>query len=145
MSTRVRAKSADPRRRRVEALSTQNRGFTASSAAKIAKNEGSEKAGRGRLSVRIDHEIKFESSNGHIITGDLPRSGGDEARIKHFTSKMRQYSYFEYPEEWALCQYSLACIYYADRSGEIFTRTREGRAKSIETALYHFDQYVLFY
>lgn len=137
-----RPKSAaptDPRRRRAEALSTQNKGFTAASASKIA-DEHSNMFFSKRAPIRVDNDVKEESPK-FTITGDVPNSGGEEDRIKHYQLKMKQYPVDEYPEEWALCHYFLGRIFFADREGVLFNKTsREGRAKSIETALFHFDR-----
>ena len=82
-----------------------------------------------------------ESTRGYVIGEDMHRSVDIEGRIRHYTMKLRQFSIREYPEEWALCQYNLACLYCGDRGGDIFPDSlREGRAKSIETALHHFDR-----
>ena len=95
--------------------------------------------------IKIDDDL---SPNGCIITRDEPKSSGDDGRLNHYTSKIREYGYNEYPLEWALSHYSLAYIYLADRAGNIFNNSsnkksqaiKEGRAKCIETSLYHFDK-----
>jgi len=138
------ASRVDPRKRRTAALSTQNKGFTSASAAKIA-DEHSKLFFSKKAPVRIDHDVKEESPN-FTITRDVPNSGGEEDRIKHYQSKMKQYPVDEYPEEWALCHYFLGRTFFADREGLLFNKTsREGRAKSIETALFHFDKCMVVY
>ena len=91
--------------------------------------------------IKIDDDL---SPNRFVVTEDEPKSSGDDGRLKHYDAKIREYNFNMYPNEWALCQYSLACVYHCDKAGDIFNvkakKIRDGRARCIESALYHFDK-----
>ena len=103
---------------------------------------------RKKTNMKVDFDIKTTSNRGLKISEDVPTSGGDVDRIKHYNLKIREYNFNDYPEEWALSQYYLACIYYADKNGDVFNNSnkkqssaaKDGRAKAIESALFHLDK-----
>ena len=123
----ARPGSSNPSRRRVEALSTQNKGFTAASAAKIAAELGPKE---DPIAKRVNMDVLSESTRGFIVSEDMHANVDDEGRVRHYTLKIREFNEREYAEEWALCHYNLACIYNADRGGDIYANsdkpTREG-------------------
>lgn len=66
--------------------------------------------------------ILEESRNGYSVTTKAPYE--HNAAIKHYTKMLRRFT-LDFPEEWALCHYSLGKIFSVDR------RKNEDRSKSV--------------
>ena len=66
--------------------------------------------------------ILEESQNGYSVTSKSPYE--ESAAIKHYTKMLRSFT-LDFPEEWALCHYSLGKIFTID------TRINEDRSKNM--------------
>jgi hypothetical protein len=70
-----------------------------------------------------------DSRNGYSITAKAPREA--DAAIKHYVDMLRRYT-LDFPEEWALCHFSLGKIFACD------FRPSEDRSRQLENAIFHF-------
>ena len=96
------------------------------------------------LQGKKDLEIHLESPNGLVVTGDAPSSRHAEDLITHFTSKLRQFTIQNHPQEWALCHFSLGQQFHRFEENASLVSApitlKESRAKRIENALFHYDK-----
>ncbi len=142
-------------KRRAQALSTNNRGFTSSARfSEVRENLNDEddedvrletyrtgkkveaykaiakKPSRGMKMV----EILEDSPNGYEITKKAPPE--TERAVKYYSFQLRQFTVTSHPEEYGLIHYSLGKVFFKDRpTGQV---NYDLRAKNIENALHHF-------
>jgi hypothetical protein len=80
-------------------------------------------------------DILLDSPNGYRIIGNEP-AVVDEA-IRYYLVQLERYPVDEYPVEFAVVNYGMAKLLFADKTKP---KLSEERAKRIENALYHFNQ-----
>jgi hypothetical protein len=88
-----------------------------------------------------DMNILTESPNGYEVTGDAPADDEYDWLVDHYTAKLRKFT-SAYPCEWALCHFSLGKVFMMDEREQ---GGSDGRGKKIENALFHLDKAIQWF